>query len=126
MNEDGTTGAAGNGGFTLVEVLVALAIVATALISGLQATSALSSNADRQTQLMLAQICAQNQLIELRLSRRLPGVGRSSRTCRQGGRELRLEQSVNATPNPNFRRVEVHVLDGPHSVVRLTTIAGRN
>src|SRR5574343_166836 len=56
-------------GFTLIEVLVALSIVAVALLAGLQATGALSNNAQRQTLTMLGQICAENKLIRLRLQR---------------------------------------------------------
>jgi len=42
-------------GFTLIEVLVALGITAVALMAGLQATGALSRNAERQTLSMLGQ-----------------------------------------------------------------------
>ncbi|OZA53984.1 MAG: type II secretion system protein GspI, partial [Acidovorax sp. 17-64-282] len=47
-------------GFTLVEVLVALGIVAIALMAGLQATTALTRNAQRQSDIVLAQLCAEN------------------------------------------------------------------
>lgn len=113
------------GGFTLVEVMVALAITAIALTTGIKATSALTSNAGRQATLMLAQVCAQNRLVELRLARRLPGVGDSSSRCTQGGRELRVEQQVRATPNPNFQRVEVAVMEGGYTVTQVATIVGR-
>ena len=42
-------------GFTLIEVLVALAIVAVTLIAGLQATSSMTRNTSRQTERVLAQ-----------------------------------------------------------------------
>ena len=45
-------------GFTLVEVLVALGIVAIALVAGLQATAALTNNALRQSDVLPAQMCA--------------------------------------------------------------------
>ena len=66
------------GGFTLIEVMVALAITAIALVAGLKATAALTDNAQRQGTLLLAQVCAENQLISLRLARQLPGVGDTS------------------------------------------------
>ena len=56
-----------NAGFTLIEVLVALGIVAIALIAGLQATTALTRNAERQSDMLLAQICADNELAKVRL-----------------------------------------------------------
>ena len=55
-------------GFTLVEVLVALGIVAIALMAGLQATTALTRNALRQSDIVLAQLCAENELVKARLS----------------------------------------------------------
>lgn len=112
-------------GFTLVEVMVALAITAIALATGIKATSALTGNADRQAMLLLAQICAQNRLVELRLARRLPGVGDSNSACTQGGRTLQVRQQVRATPNPNFQRVEVAVAEGSRTIMQAATIVGR-
>lgn len=113
-------------GFTLIEVVVALAITAIALIAGLKSTAALTDNADRQAQLLLGQICAENRLVALRLARQLPGVGDTVMDCPQAGRTLQVAQAVRPTPNPNFRRVEVSVLENGVQVVRLTSIVGRN
>ena len=113
-------------GFTLVEVMVALAITAIALVAGLKATASLTDNADRQGALLLAQLCAENRLVELRLARQLPGVGDSTAECVQAGRTFQIAQAVRPTPNPYFRRVEVGVLESGRSVVQLTTIVGRN
>jgi general secretion pathway protein I len=68
-------------GFTLIEVLVALAIVAIALMSGLKVSGALTRNAQRQTDVMLAQLCADNALNQLRLSQQLPRVGNTRVAC---------------------------------------------
>ena len=62
-------------GFTLIEVLVALGIVAIALVAGLQATMALTNNAQRQSDVLLAKVCAENELVRLRLTRQFPGIG---------------------------------------------------
>jgi len=113
-------------GFTLVEVLVALAITAIALIAGFKATAALTDNALRQGTVLLAQICAENRLTELRLARQLPAVGDSELPCPQAERQLLVTQSVQATPNPNFRRVEATVSEGGMPVLSLSTIVGRN
>ena len=113
-------------GFTLVEVLTALAIVAIALLAGSQASSALVRNAQRQSDVLLAQICAENRLTELRLARQLPGVGDFDSDCTQAGRTLQVAQAVRPTPNPRFRRVDVTVSERGHSVVRVTTIVGNN
>lgn len=112
-------------GFTLVEVLVALAIVAIALMAGLQATIALTRNALRQSDIVLAQLCAENELVKARLSRQMPSVGDSTLTCEQAGRQLTVAVIVRPTPNPSFRRIDAQVLDGDNSILRLSTIIGR-
>ena len=113
-------------GFTLVEVMVALAITAIALVAGLKATAALNENAGRQDALLLAQLCADNQLIALRLARQLPGVGDSTNACEQAGRSFQVALRVRPTPNPNFRRVEATVIEQGLTVLHVSTIAGRN
>ena len=99
-------------GFTLIEILVALSIVAVALAAGLQATGALTRMAERQPQQWLAELCAENELARLRLLRQLPPVGETGTSCEQAGQTLNVRLIVNPTPNPNFRRVEA-VVDNP-------------
>jgi general secretion pathway protein I len=112
-------------GFTLIEVLVSLAIVAIALVAGLQATSALTRNALRQSDVLLGQMCAENELIRMRLSRQLPDVGDNSLTCEQGGRVLQVTTSVRPTPNPQFRRVDAQVSDGGMPILQISTVMTR-
>lgn len=112
-------------GFTLIEVLVALGIVAIALTAGLQATAALSRNAQRQSDLLLAQLCAEMELAKLRLARQMPGVGDGTQDCEQAGRSLQVTLTVRPTPNPSFRRVDAQVSDGATPVLRLSTVVGR-
>jgi general secretion pathway protein I len=113
-------------GFTLIEVLVALGIVAIALMAGLKATAALSRNADRQTLALLAQMCAENELVRLKLQRQLPNTGDSTITCEQAGRTLTVTLSVQVTPNPNFRRVDAQVSESNANVFTISTVMGRN
>lgn len=113
-------------GFTLIEVMVALAIVAIALAAGTQATSALTRNAQRQSDVMLAQICAENELIKARLARQMPDVGEAGRTCIQANTNFAVTVSTTATLNPNFRRVDVQVRDAAdYSIIRISTVVGR-
>ena len=112
-------------GFTLVEVLTALAIVAIALLAGSQASSALVRNAQRQSDVLLAQICAENALIATRLSRQMPPIGDTTQPCDQVGRDLLVNLVVRPTPNPSFRRVDAQVFDDSQPVLRLSTIVGR-
>jgi general secretion pathway protein I len=112
-------------GFTLIEVLVALGIVAIALMAGLKATAALSNNADRQNLALLAQVCAENELARLKLLRQLPDTGDTTVPCEQAGRSLQVTLSVQTTPNPNFRRVDAKVSEGANPVFSISTVMGR-
>lgn len=112
-------------GFTLIEVLVALTIVAVALIAGLRSTASLSRDAQRQANVMLAHVCAENELIKLRLLGQLPGVGDNDVACEQAGRSLTIKVAVRPTPNPNFRRVDAQVFDQQLPILRLSTVMGK-
>jgi general secretion pathway protein I len=113
-------------GFTLIEVLVALGIVAIALMAGTQATMALTRNAQRQSDVMLAQICAENELIKTRLAKQMPAVGDAGSTCTQANTAFSVTVSTTATLNPNFRRVDVQVRDAEGApVFGISTVVGR-
>ncbi len=112
-------------GFTLIEVLVALGIVAVALAAGVRTSAALTRNAERQTDLLLAQLCAENALVSVRLSKQMPAVGDNTTICEQAGRSLSVTLSVRATPNPNFLRVEAGVADQDTPLLALSTVIGR-
>ncbi|MBH9552412.1 type II secretion system minor pseudopilin GspI [Inhella gelatinilytica] len=114
-------------GFTLIEVLVALTLVAVALGAGMRAAGAVTDNAERFELMTAAQWCAENHLVELRLTRQFPGTGESAFNCLQMGREFQGRLEVQTTPNPNFRRVDavVGTPDRPN-LLRLSTVMGRN
>ena len=112
-------------GFTLIEVLVALGIVAVALLAGLQASNALTRNAQRQADTTLAQICAQNELVRLRLSQQMPSVGDSQIPCQQATRPFTVHLSVRPTPNPSFRRVDAQVFAESLPILQVSTLLGR-
>jgi general secretion pathway protein I len=98
-------------GFTLLEVLVALVIVGTALGASLRAVGSLTQNSNGLRATMMATWSAENRLSQIRLSGTWPELGKSSFECPQGDLRLNCEQEVLSTPNPFFRRVEVSVFD---------------
>jgi len=113
-------------GFTLIEVLVALGIVAIALAAGTQATTALVRNSQRESDLLLARICAENELIKARVARQMPPIGDSGLVCTQANTAYNVTVSTAATLNPNFRRVDVQVRSLDEApVLRLSTVVGR-
>ncbi|PRC94360.1 type II secretion system minor pseudopilin GspI [Solimicrobium silvestre] len=98
-------------GFTLLEVLVALVIVGTALSASLRAVSNLTRNSGALHASTMGSWSAENTLVNLRLSKVWPDVGKQSINCPQDDMQLVCEQSVTASNNPNFRRVEINVYD---------------
>lgn len=113
-------------GFTLLEVLVALAIVAIALGAGLRAAGVLTDNAARLADVVAAQWCAENELTALRISRVFPGVGEADFSCEQLGRSYPGQLVTRPTPNPNFRRVDAVVKDNDgRPLLTLSTVLPR-
>ena len=112
-------------GFTLIEVLVALAIVAVTLGAGMKAAGSLTNNSARLADITAAQWCADNELTGLKLARRYPDIGDSLFTCEQFGRIYNGKLIVRNTPNPNFRRVDARILDDSGTtLLLLSTILG--
>ena len=111
-------------GFTLIEVLVALAIIAIALIGVVKLTGATADNTRALEQRLHARWLAQNQLALARATRGWPEPGATTTTGRMSGEEFAVKLTVSATPNPNFRKLEVEVmhLDGAPSFVTLNTL----
>lgn len=98
-------------GFTLLEVLVALVIVGTALGAGLRAVGSLTSNSAGLRASMMATWSAENRLVQIRLGREFPEVGKRNFPCPQGDLNLVCEEQVLTSPNPLLRRIEVSVFD---------------
>jgi general secretion pathway protein I len=98
-------------GFTLVEVLVALAIVAVALAAGFRSVAQSSDSATALKARTLALWVAQNRLAAAQLVRPAPPVGESSGTDAQAGAAFSWRETVSSTPNPAFRRIEISVAD---------------
>lgn len=110
-------------GFTLVELLVALAIVAIALIACLRALGAMAqNNADLRLR-MLAQIAAENHVALVRSAKVFPPLGRRSQPCPQGRANLVCDEEVKTTPNTVFRRLEVRVHQAGDTHILATLIA---
>lgn len=111
-------------GFTLLEVLVALVIVGTALGASLRAVGSLTQNSEGLRVATLATWSAENRLSQLRLTQTWPPLGANQFPCPQADLLLQCEEQVYSTPNPFFRRVEVSVYDAEHSrrIIKLTQV----
>jgi general secretion pathway protein I len=110
-------------GFTLIEILVAVAILAVALAATTRAASLATDGTLETRQRLLATWAAQNRVAELRARRIFPAVASARLTTEQGGLALVIDETVNDTPNPTIRRVDLAVGDArdPNRVLtRLT------
>jgi general secretion pathway protein I len=115
---------AGTRAFTLVEVLVALAVVAVALLACMRAVGVMAQSGSELEGRLLAQLSARNQLALLRASRAFPSLGTTGFACPQGELALRCEQETRTTPNEYFRRVHVRVYLESQPDHRLAELVG--
>lgn len=111
-----------NQGFTLLEVLVALVIVGTALGASLRAVGSLTQNSGDLRAAMMATWSAENRLAQIRLAHQWPELGQRKFDCPQGDLKLLCEENVLTTPNPYFRRVEVSVFDAQQTARRIVRL----
>jgi general secretion pathway protein I len=113
-------------GFTLIEVMVALAIVAVTLGAGMKAAGALADNAQRMIEVTSAQWCAENQLTELRLTKFFQVPTEIEFTCEQLGVSYKGKLVSRRTPNPNFLRADAQISnENDRPVLTLSTVLGR-
>ena len=103
-------------GFTLLEVVIALAVVAIALL-GLVRTAGLGVRThEHERTLTLASWVAANVLTETRLRERFPPVGRRDGTMDMGPATFRWLLVVQSTEDPAIRRLDVRVFEGNDAV----------
>ena len=110
-------------GFTLLEVLVALVIVGTALGASLRAVGSLTQNSNGLRSAMMATWSAENRLVQVRLNRQFPAVGKRTFDCPQGDLALICAEEVLVTQNPFLRRVEVSVIDAAQPERRIIKLS---
>jgi general secretion pathway protein I len=111
-------------GFTLIEVLVALAIVAVALAAGMRA---LAQSADGATSLKartLALWVAQNELAKAQLADPPPSAGTTNGEAVQAGMRFSWRETISPTPNPALRKVDIVVAEPGVPDYALARLAG--
>ena len=96
-------------GFTLVEVLVALAVVAVALAATLFSASQSAASAAQFRDLTLGNVVARNAAIEFQLQEDWPKTGNSDGDVELGGGDWRWEAEVIETADENIRRANIQV-----------------
>src|SRR5262245_18467273 len=116
-------------GFTLVEILVALAILAIALTAGMRALAQATDTASALKARTLALWVAQNRLAAAQIAAPWPAPGSYSGDATQAGISFVWQANVAPTPNPTFRRIEITVAEPQtpdYVLARLTGFIGNS
>jgi general secretion pathway protein I len=98
-----------NKGFTLIEVLIALAILAVALAATMRATGMATTSAEEVKIRTYATWVAQNRLAELTARRIFPATGSEDGQSTMAGIQFEWQQTTTDTPNKDFRKVNISV-----------------
>ncbi|MBB1627359.1 type II secretion system protein GspI [Achromobacter sp. UMC71] len=110
-------------GFTLLEILIALAIVSVALAAVMRTTGMLTTNNGILRERALALLSAQNRLIELQLAPPALTASRDRGACPQGALNLVCESRY-ADARQGAREVTVEVYLDARPASRLATLSG--
>ena len=112
-----------NSGFTLVEVMVALAIAGLSLAAVAASISQMVDAASAMQERTYASWIAQNKIAELRLSDEVPEVSSTSGEVEFAGLEWAWRATISETGVENLFRVDVEVsYAGSDEIVR--TVSG--
>lgn len=111
-------------GFTLFEVLVALAIISIALLAAMRAAGQGTSNVNELRSHLLAGWAGQNVLAEQRARGDWPSTGVLRGTTTLGGMDFSWREEIIGTPNASFRRVDIFVFAGAEESRSLARMTG--
>ena len=114
----------GQVGFTLFEVLIALAIVAIALSAAMRAASLGTETAIELKTRTLAGWVAQNRMAEHVALRDWPAAGSVAGIENQAGIDFVWQEKVSATQSQFFRRIEIDVFTTSDQQHRLNRLVG--
>jgi general secretion pathway protein I len=111
-------------GFTLLEVLAAMAVLALVLGATITGASQYAGNAGYLRDKAIATWVARNKLVELHVASAWPEKGKSDGVEEMAGREWTWRTEVLETPDPKVRRVEVSVEAPGKKDTVLVTLSG--
>jgi general secretion pathway protein I len=111
-------------GFTLIEVLVALAIFAIGVMAALRMVGVATSGVEDLHSRLMAGWVAQNRLAEMRVAGKFLPVGTNEGEATMGGQHFVWREETRATPNPLFRRVDVSVFAAAGDTHALAQLSG--
>jgi len=116
-------------GFTLIEILVAVAILAVALAATTRAAGVATDGAFETRQKLLATWAVENRVAELRARHAFPDTSTTNSTVVQGGLTLAIEQTTSATANSTIRKVDLAASEAANPgrvIARLTAYVAQS
>lgn len=111
-------------GFTLLEVIVALAVIAFALAAAVSAVSGNTRNAAGLEQRTYAHWVAMNKLAELQISEQFPTLKTTKGSVLMARHEWFWRMKVTQTPNKTLRKVDVEVRADEDAETPLAVLTG--
>lgn len=111
-------------GFTLIEILVALAIIAVALAAGMRALAQSTDSATALKARTLALWVAQNRLAAAQIATPWPALGNYRGNDTQAGAQFQWREAVTTTPNPAFRKIEISVMEPDRPEYQVAHLVG--
>jgi general secretion pathway protein I len=99
-------------GFSLLEVVVALAVFSLGALATMNVLGEGSRSAGAQESRLIAGIIAENRLAEAMVQRRPPSLGAERGTERAMSRDWAWEMRVAPSPDPRVLRIDVSVRAG--------------
>ncbi|MES0875117.1 type II secretion system minor pseudopilin GspI [Sinimarinibacterium thermocellulolyticum] len=97
-------------GFTLLEMVAAVAVLAIAMAAILSGMARYADNAARLRERTIALWVAHNRLTEIELQPVWPDVGRSDGEMDLAGQTWKWEVEVKKTTDEHLRRIDIRVL----------------
>ncbi len=112
-------------GISLIEVVIALAVLAIALSALINSTSSATANTIGLRDKTMAHWVAMNKMAEIRLSGEWPDIGIKKGKSQLAEREWEVETTINGTPEQSIRRVDIRIRKpGDPKETSLTLLTG--
>ncbi len=114
-------------GFTLIEILIALTILAVALAAAGRATGSATDGARALKQRMLGGWVAQNRLNQTVIEANngaMPAVGEQTGEASQAGQTYTWQQTTSSIADSKFRKIEIKVFANGDKNYALASLTG--
>ncbi len=110
-------------GFTLLEVLVAMTVLAIALASIIKVSANQALNTEHLRDKTLAHWVAMNQIAQLQLTQLWPSIGKKNGAEAMGQHEWHWQSIVSDTPDSRVRRLQINVFRSPDDESPVTQLS---